>query len=106
MQKLQINPETWLTVVRTFSKGPNDVSVAELPNGSFCYMDGSPVTRKSDLNFLPKVHKERAWAWWDENQREPQKEKLKADYEKRMAKSAPEEEPSEVKEEVENVVES
>ena len=64
---LNVGTEKELIYVRAFTKGVNEVSVFEKPDGSYCYLDGSPVKVRGHLTFLPEPHKEKAISWWTLN---------------------------------------
>jgi hypothetical protein len=41
------------------------VSIIERIEGGFCYMDGKVVSRREDLDIIPKTHRDAAYTWFD-----------------------------------------
>ncbi len=65
MQTLYISgTDKELKVVRSFSKGVNDIQVFQTVDGRFCYASGKSVDRKDHLEFLPEPHKAKALEWF------------------------------------------
>jgi len=64
MQRLNVGLDNEMEVVRGFSKGVNEVTVFQKADGSFVYLNGTPVKELNDLMFLPDPHKSKALDWF------------------------------------------
>lgn len=63
MQDLHVNGKL-LRVIRSFIPGPGKIPIMETDSG-FCYLNGDMVSDRGHLGSLPRIHRDRAIAWFD-----------------------------------------